>query len=712
MRFWTTILLLTAPLLLMGASDTLVFSDAGSRMDIGKYISILEDKQDNLSPLEVMHSTNFKASDKLVPNLGFSSSAFWLKINVKNACNADHLLLMLEQPIMDEASIYSFLKEGGIKTEKTGEFQAFPKRKYQVADYLFRLDLGPGLASTYLLKIKSTEQIQVPLVLGSESSIFQYLSGKYILSGLYFGIMLVMFLYNLFIYFSVKDKSYLYYVVYIILILLTQTSLQGFTFQFLWPGSSWMAIHNGFLLPSMVGIASLAFQRVFLQTKDLAPPRLFKFIYLFYLMYAVSMALAICDIYAPSYALMEITAMLVSVYMLYVGYVILKKGYRPAKFFLIAWSVFLVGVCLYILKDFDILPFNNFTRYSMQTGSAFEVVLISFGLADRINILKKEKESSQAQALSAMKENERIIKEQNVILEFKVKERTSELQVANTELNSTNTNLREAQSQLVESEKMASLGQLTAGIAHEINNPINFVKSNIKSLKRTMDEVKLVLDKYGEISPGIVPDEKLKEIQDLAKKLDLEYSLREINELVKGIDDGASRTAEIVKGLRNFSRLGEDDLKYCDLYDGLDSTLVLLNTQFKGKIKIIKNYTPIPLVECYPGKINQVFMNVLNNAIQAIEAKGGDGVITITSTECEKLVCIAICDDGIGIPNEVMGKIFDPFFTTKSVGQGMGLGLSIAYNIMEQHHGKISVESELGKGTCFKISLPKTVHSL
>ncbi len=691
----------------------IIFSGTHPRISVGHSIDILEDKTGGMSVAEALGSGNFKASTQIVPNLGLSSSAFWLKFRVRNLSSANNLMLMLEQPNMDEVSFYTIQPNGSYNEEHLGEYQPFSKRIYDVPDYLFHLNIPVNSEATYLLKVKSAEQIQIPLILGTEVSVFNFIGLKNMLSGLYFGIMLVMLLYNLFIYFSIRDKSYLYYVVYIIIIILTQTSLQGFPFQFLWPNIPWMAIHGGFLFPSLVGIAGLAFLHDYLHSREFVP-KLVKVSYVFYFLYAISMTLAILNIFAASYGLMEITAMFVSMYMLYIAIVIFRKGYRPAKYFLIAWSFFLTGVCIYILKDFGILPYNNFTRYSMQAGSAFEVILISFGLADRIQVLKKEKEESQAEALVVLNENQRMVKEQNVMLETKVLKRTTELQETNKELSLTVNDLRETQTQLVHAEKMASLGQLTAGIAHEINNPINFVKSNIKSIGRTVQEFKTLLRKYAEITPGALPDVKLIEINTLIQEIDLAYSMDEVDQLLLGVDEGVLRTTEIIKGLRNFSRVGEDDMKAADLHEGLDSTLILLNGQLKGSITVQKEYGKIGLLECFPGRLNQVFMNILNNAIQAINdaRKDTSGLITIRTCKDEKNIYVSFRDNGTGIPCEIRDKIFDPFFTTKSVGQGTGLGLSIAYKIIEKHHGNIAVESEKGSGTLFTLCLPIGIADL
>ncbi|MBK7666730.1 MAG: HAMP domain-containing histidine kinase [Sphingobacteriaceae bacterium] len=257
---------------------------------------------------------------------------------------------------------------------------------------------------------------------------------------------------------------------------------------------------------------------------------------------------------------------------------------------------------------------------------------------------------------------------------------------------------------------MASLGQLTAGISHEINNPINFVVSNIKPLKRDVQEILMILDKYNEITSASDLSEKLDEIDALKKKLDSDYLRDEINLLLKGIEEGANRTSEIVKGLKNFARSDEGDLKKINIHEGIDATLTLLNnTTTNGSISVIKKYGELPNIECYPGKINQVLMNLLSNAIDALKSvktSNHKGVISIETQLLNNSAIIRISDNGIGIPPAIISKIFDPFYTTKEVGEGTGLGLSIVYGIIKSHNGKIEVQSEENKNTTFTITLP------
>ncbi|TAH26692.1 MAG: PAS domain S-box protein [Cytophagales bacterium] len=306
--------------------------------------------------------------------------------------------------------------------------------------------------------------------------------------------------------------------------------------------------------------------------------------------------------------------------------------------------------------------------------------------------------------VSDRKNAELILQNYNMQLSSEVSIKTQELKNKNSELETLLSNLKVAQAQLVQSEKMASLGLLTAGIAHEINNPINFITSNINPLKRdimALKEYLEVLDTFEVISDS----QKVKEIQKIKTELEIDYAIEEIDQLLNGIEEGAKRTSEIIKGLRNFSRLDEQDLKMDDINQSLNTTLMLLYSNYNKKVKVKKNFSKLPLVECYPGKLNQVFMNIISNAFQSITDIGEVLVSTFFDKEINKVI-IMIEDNGIGMTNEVMERIFEPFYTNKKVGEGTGLGLFISFGIIDSHHGKIEVESEMGKGSKFIISLP------
>ncbi|MEI7891768.1 MAG: ATP-binding protein [Myxococcales bacterium] len=262
--------------------------------------------------------------------------------------------------------------------------------------------------------------------------------------------------------------------------------------------------------------------------------------------------------------------------------------------------------------------------------------------------------------------------------------------------------LEQAQQQLVQSEKMAAMGQLAAGIAHEISNPITFVDMNLAAIKNYLDDVFAVLDGYERAENG--PPAALEEVRTFKKTVGFDNLLVELKIALQDSKEGTERVAKIVRDLKDFSRAGDKAWQFADLHAGLDSTLKIIWNELKFKCTITKNYGDIPRVRCLPSQLNQVFMNLLMNASHAI-ANRGDIVIS-TQRLGDHAVQIVISDSGSGMSPEVLAHIFEPFFTTKPVGQGTGLGLPISQGIVAKHGGKLEVVSELGKGTSFTITLP------
>lgn len=297
------------------------------------------------------------------------------------------------------------------------------------------------------------------------------------------------------------------------------------------------------------------------------------------------------------------------------------------------------------------------------------------------------------------------------LAEKKIKETLKKEQKSKEELNNAINSLKNTQSQLVHSEKMASLGQLTAGIAHEINNPINFISSGMISIKMSTESLKEIVEEYSRLDEeGADPADVLENIRELKEDHEYEEMMDELDELIKDVNYGVTRTIEIVKGLRVFSRLDEEEVKVANVNENIDATLTLLRNKTKNKIKMSKFYDDkMNDIECYPGQLNQVFMNILNNAVQAMPDDKKDGEITIYTEEAKDNVVVRIKDNGVGIPDDIKNRIWEPFFTTKAVGEGTGLGMSITYGIVEKHGGKIELTSEIGKGTEFAIILPKSV---
>jgi two-component system NtrC family sensor kinase len=279
------------------------------------------------------------------------------------------------------------------------------------------------------------------------------------------------------------------------------------------------------------------------------------------------------------------------------------------------------------------------------------------------------------------------------------------LRKSNDQLKNANAELHETRNQLLQSEKMASIGQLAAGVAHEINNPIGYVKSNLGSLETYLRQVFGVIATYEQSHAAITDPHALQRITAARKSADLEFLAEDVFALMAESREGISRVSKIVQDLKDFSHLGSDDeWSWADLHEGLDSTINIVNNEIKYKAQLVRNYAPLPVIECLPSQLNQVFMNMLVNAAHSIESHG---TITLTSgVRADEEVWVEIGDTGKGIAPEHLNRIFDPFFTTKPVGKGTGLGLSLSYGIVQKHRGRIEVRSELGRGTTFRVTLP------
>jgi signal transduction histidine kinase len=276
-------------------------------------------------------------------------------------------------------------------------------------------------------------------------------------------------------------------------------------------------------------------------------------------------------------------------------------------------------------------------------------------------------------------------------------------------LESSNESVKESRNQLMLSEKMASLGQLAAGVAHEINNPVSFLISNLDRLSEYAQFFKSLWQSYDELEQSVAAGDSgngrilLARIEELKKNGDFTFMREDVHNLVLESTEGAYRVKEIVRNLKSFARADEPEMREADLNEGIEATLKMVWSELKYKCNLTKNLGPLPKIKCHPGRLNQVFMNILVNAGQAIP-KHGD--IHVSSIHEGDQIVVRISDTGGGIPPAGLTKLFTPFFTTKPLGQGTGLGLSISYGIVKNHGGEIKVESEVGKGTTFSVFLP------
>lgn len=660
--------------------------------------------------IEEVAEQTFIPLESRVPNLGVSQQSIWLKLRVQNKSPLATFVLYVDNPTLDEAEL--FWRDGPglpFKSKSVSKFLPLSVRQYKGSDVVFRMDQMDSLPKEYYLRVKGEQPIILPVSINLPNAQLAEMLKKNWLNGIYFGFVLIMAVYNYFIFVSVKDSSYLYYVIFILFAGITQLTLKGLSFQYFWPGSPLLEKYGMVLSASISGAAGLLFTARFLRLKKDFP------ILNRVAIYAVA-PFAISIVLIPfssnlAFIFMRNATSLGALIALLTSIYVYRKSRKMAHlYFMLAWSILILGSFVYLLYSFGYLRYSTFTNYSVQLASAIEMTLLSLALASRINILEKEKEQSRRAALQLARENARIINEQNQELELQVNKRTEELVQKNEIINATYQDLKEAQTKLVAAEKMSSLGQLTAGIAHEINNPINFVAANINPLQRNFTMLLDLLDSVEEVGTEALDTEaKKQKIEQVKSEIDFDYLKSEIDFLMKGIKEGATRTADIIKGLRVFSHVDEAELQTANINEGIRSTLVIINNQLHN-INVEVDLKELPELLCYPGKLNRVFLNLMTNAIAAIkerfgEEKGGHLVVRSYRIAEEGCIAVLVQDNGIGMNQNTIDKLYEPFFTTKKVGEGMGLGMSIVFSIIQEHKAQLLVDSALGVGTSFTLKL-------
>ena len=354
-------------------------------------------------------------------------------------------------------------------------------------------------------------------------------------------------------------------------------------------------------------------------------------------------------------------------------------------------------------------PLLQIVICTAYTDYAWDEVLARLDVGDRLLILKKPFDAIEvcqlANALTAKWLMTQRAALKMAALEAGVHARTAELRLANDALQAEIAERRHLESQLVQSEKLASIGQLAAGVAHEINNPIGFMLSNLGALDGYHMALLTMLSAYEEAQPSIGAPEIAARLDGMRETLALELCREDIPVLMRETREGIVRVQRIVRDLLDFSHVDAgQDWQWADLHQGVDLTLAIVAGEVAPKADVVKEYGVVPEIECLPSQLNQVFMSLLVNAAQAIGA--GRGRITIRTGADDRHVWIEVTDTGSGIASEDMPRIFDPFFTTKPVGHGSGLGLSVSYGIVRKHGGRIEVRSEVAKGSCFRVVLP------
>lgn len=703
-----------------------------SQYNLEHTVSYYKDNNNDLSLQDILttNSNSWTQLDEVVPNFGFSSASYWLKFDIcKSLSDNTRTVLEVKYPLLDSISLYVFAGSDLVFEEHTGDNIQFSKRPVQHRNFVFYIPNTTTDTLNLYLRIETKSAVQVPLALYSETGFLKHNQNSLLIQGAYFGIILAMILYNGFLFCTLRELAYLLYVLFTISYFSFQGVLQGLFQQFIFDSVWWQ---NHSLL--VFGYSTICFIVLFADS-FLDLPQHYKRLSIFSRVIAVLAALLalLSSIlpYVPMVKIMLAMAIPCSIMIVFAGLKLWLTGHRPARIFTIAWSTLLFAFILSSLSKLGYLPRSFWTENIMQIGGVLEVILLSIALAERINEEKHQRILIEQRLANSLEEqvNERTkelhsaleeLEDSNTTLETERGNLESALQEINAnheELKRTYDELKSTQSKLLQAEKMQSVGLLAAGIAHEINTPIQYIGTNLEFLMESFNDSNVLVSKYNRLieSGSCTDNTLLKEIRTVEQNVDWDFLKDEIPQAIEQSQTGIQQISSIVLAMKAFSHPGSSEKEITDINQLIRTTATVSRNEWKNitELKLDFDDNVLQQVPCTSNQISQVILNLLINATHAIaeqqQVTGTDklGCITISTRKIDHFVQIIISDTGGGIPETIRHKIFDPFFTTKEVGKGTGQGLAIAYDIItNKHGGELKVEVEDKHGTTFTILLP------
>jgi signal transduction histidine kinase len=731
-----------------------------SSLSLIEYLSVLEDPGGALTLADVQKpevANRFKGGHPPAHalNFGHSTSAFWLRFRLQNTgSQAIERFLEVDEANLRSVQLHQPMGDGTYQSVVTGSVMPFATRGYPSHNFVFPLTLPAQSSQVVYLRVKTTSSFKVSVHLWDSLGFHQYKRNDYIRHAWYFGIATAMILFNLLLFVAIKDVIYLLYVVFTTCIAITFAIHNGWINEFLWIEAGFAADFLTSIGYSLSMGTLMIFMRHMLSLHKTLPrlDPLFRLVMGAHLLSPIMLALSM-ETFAPPLMWLKLAT---AVFIFGIAFHGAWQRQRAAIFFMAAFIVLFVTMLITTLTRLNLIPVNLFSQNGMLFGSAAEMLLLAFALADRFNQIRRDKARAQKEALESQRLLVENLRTSECVLEERVEQRTSELQA-------TLRDLRATQSQLIQSEKMASLGQLVANIAHEINTPIGAVKSsgknitdaltrtlgNLPKLFSVLDQdsralfVRLISGHAVEAGPLSSREERrltretmrrLEQagIGDAQRKAAVLVQLRAQDSLddylpllahpeselifriagsvgaiidnTGNINTAVERVSRIIFALKSFVREGGSSAPVeARLEDGIETVLSFYQSAIRLGVEVIRRYEDVPALLCHPDELIQVWTNLIHNSLQAMNHQG---TLSLAVRQVGNEAVVSVGDTGCGIPEAIRDRIFDAFFSTKPVGEGSGLGLDIVKKIIDKHHGRIEVESEAGVGTTFLVYLP------
>ena len=656
--------------------------------DVSPQISYWIPGQD-LTPelaLKAYRENRFNPATGKVPNLGFVEQSAWFAVDIIAPVEHTEYIANIGYAVLDSVQFWVVGDQGPEQFQHAGDMQPFQNRAQAHRTINFLVKPAAGQPTTLLFKVDSNTSVSLGVKVYLPKSFGEHVAAENLIQGIYFGIILVMIIFNGFLYFSMKDKTYFLYVGFLVGYIFFQSSINGYTYQYLLDFSPWLN-EKLLLIGGLLSISFMAFFNSSFLELGHSNPKLKRLLDGVGSCGLIATLLALALPYRPMSKLLVATTMLTVLLAIFVASLRLHQGYRPARIFLLAWSAFMLGAILLSLRTAGFLPTNFITEYSIQIGSALEVILLTIALGDRMNLVHKERDAANDAALQSY----RLLGEEVGKRDLLEKNNQNLAQEINA-----------ATEKLVQADKLATLGQLVAGVAHDIANPTSYIRSSQEIIG---DEVSKVENIFNLIFSGNDSDEA-KQVRDK-----LETHLKSIQTGLSDIKVGSDRITEIHQAIRNQSRVDKEPTVGVDVRSVLNEAITMVRTKLLSIQVKIRDHD-VPAITCRRSQIGQVLMNLISNAADAViehheNLAKADNVkskalieMTLMSVPQRNIegIAIRIEDNGPGIPEEKRQQVRETFFTTKPAGIGTGLGLSICEKIIGLHQGELLIGDSIEFG--------------